>query len=956
MATKKIQIEFDLNTNEVKLAGEATLSLAQQVKILQRELQKTPEGTKEFELLRRKLNDTRDNFDRVNAKSRELFGTLSLIPGPIGEIAGKVNGAISLLKTFSGFSFKDLRNQFTGLIDDVKGIFKGFAGLGDVSENLSDAQQQLSNTTKQSANNASLLASQAIDAGASIQGMEQSTKAASAAQRTLVTTQLGVVSATDKAKLSTQLLTQAELAQIPATETNAIAYATKNGIVTKATLIQRAQTIATQENTAAQGQNVVAQEGAAAGAATNAAANEALAVAETKAAVAGRILRTVLTSLGIGAIIVLVGMVVGKFMELVDAMKESEDQTDALNRQLERQKQLLEDISGGIDAQVQIDIERAKQAGKSEAEIFKIRKKGLEDQLTATRNTNNELRAEEFKARREQGRFAEMSEEDRLEFINNSAKQRTELTEKEIQLTRQIELEGEKEKTRIAEDGRKKRTKDTDKDADDRLNKLKAQLDAQIQLEIDSENTRQDKLEQLLEQRFLLEQKFKKNTKILEGASAAELELLAKENLKKITDAINEDAEKRRQNKLKNIQAEIDIEESQAQVNTEKLIELLSQRRDLEIQEAELTAKQKLAIQEKYEADFRKLRQDAREKQLVEDIQAAEGDFEKQIQLYRQFADEVINSKNYTAAEQLRIQQETNEKIQQLEQQRFDNEKTKLDLQLQDNKLTYTQYFDELDLLYQQEIQRTEEQYRKKEIIEAEYNKRIKELTDARNNIRQQELEAQIATFQAIGQGLGAISQLVGEQTKQGKAFAVAASLINTYAAIAGQLKAFAGVPIPGYAIAQAIATGLIGFAQVRKIIATQVPSSSTTSQGTMGGGTINVNQRRAQGGMIFGPGGDTSDSIPAMLSNGEFVVNARSTRVFRPLLESMNSAANLPQFAVGGLVTGNGMNPPKSQNETLADAISNAFGSTPIRTYVTANEVSTQQQFDRIIKSRSLI
>jgi len=105
MATKKIQIEFDLNTNEVKLAGEATLSLAQQVRILQKELSKTPEGTKEFKLLRRKLNDTKDNFDRVNAKSRELFGTLSLLPGPVGEIAGKLNGAISLMKTFSGFSF-----------------------------------------------------------------------------------------------------------------------------------------------------------------------------------------------------------------------------------------------------------------------------------------------------------------------------------------------------------------------------------------------------------------------------------------------------------------------------------------------------------------------------------------------------------------------------------------------------------------------------------------------------------------------------------------------------------------------------------------------------------------------------------------------------------------------------------------------------------------------------------
>lgn len=944
MATKKIQIEFDLNTNEVKLAGEATMSLAQQVRVLQKELSKTPEGTKEFELLRRKLNDTKDNFDRVNAKSRELFGTLSLIPGPIGEVAGKLNGAISLMKTFSGFSFKDLSNQFTGLIDDIKGIFASLGGLSDVSKNVSQAQEQLSDTTRESANNASLLSSQAIDAGASIQGMEQSTKAATAAQRTLVTTQLGVVSATDKTRLSTQLLTQAELAQIPATESNAIAYATKNGIVTRATLIERAQTIATQENTVAQGQNVAAQEGAAAGAAANAAANEALAAAETKAAVAGRVLRGVLTSLGIGAIIVLVGLVVGKFMELVDAMKASEDQTDALNRQLERQKQLLDDLTAGIDAQTQIDIERAKQAGKTEAEIFEIRKKGLQAQLQATRQTNNDLRAEEFAARKEIGRFAEMSEEDRLEFIQNSAKQRTELTEKEIQLTRQIELEGEKEKTRIAEDGRKKRTKDTDKDNTERINKLKAQLDAQIQLEIDSENTRLDVLEGLLEQRFKLEQ-----------GSASELELLYKENQKKVRDAIKDDSEKRRQDRLKNIQAEVEIEESQAKINSERLIELLSKRRDIELQEEGLTATQKLAIQEKYEADFRQLRQKAREEQLVNDINANIGNFETQIQLYRQFSQEVINSENYTAAEKLRIQQETNDKIQQLESERFDNEVTQLQNQFGATYAYNEEYYNSLNALYDAEEARYKRLYESKEITEAEYTAFLKQNRDARIAIGKQELEAKLADLQALASALEAGAALAGEQTRLGKTLAVASSTINTYTA-ANQVLADPTLPT---VIKVFTAAGIIlrGLANVRRILQVQVPTTGGGSSAQFSGGVINVNQRRAQGGFITGPGGDTSDDIPAMLSNGEFVINSRSTRVFRPLLETINSASNLPAFAAGGLVRESGGSSPfKSQNETIADAITTAFGQTPIKTYVTATDVSTQQQFERVIKSRSLI
>ena len=54
-----------------------------------------------------------------------------------------------------------------------------------------------------------------------------------------------------------------------------------------------------------------------------------------------------------------------------------------------------------------------------------------------------------------------------------------------------------------------------------------------------------------------------------------------------------------------------------------------------------------------------------------------------------------------------------------------------------------------------------------------------------------------------------------------------------------------------------------------------------------------------ASGGSVSGTGTGTSDSIPAMLSDGEFVVNARSTKVFGPLLEAINAQ----KFAKGGRV-----------------------------------------------------
>ena len=58
-----------------------------------------------------------------------------------------------------------------------------------------------------------------------------------------------------------------------------------------------------------------------------------------------------------------------------------------------------------------------------------------------------------------------------------------------------------------------------------------------------------------------------------------------------------------------------------------------------------------------------------------------------------------------------------------------------------------------------------------------------------------------------------------------------------------------------------------------------------------------------ATGGLITGPGSGTSDSIPAMLSNGEFVMTAAATSKYLPLLKQLN--AN--RFASGGLVGGSG-------------------------------------------------
>lgn len=70
------------------------------------------------------------------------------------------------------------------------------------------------------------------------------------------------------------------------------------------------------------------------------------------------------------------------------------------------------------------------------------------------------------------------------------------------------------------------------------------------------------------------------------------------------------------------------------------------------------------------------------------------------------------------------------------------------------------------------------------------------------------------------------------------------------------------------------------------------------------GGGLFGSLSGFAEGGHVSGPGTSTSDSIPAMLSDGEFVVNAKATKKHRAVLEAIN-AGHVPAFAAGGIVRG---------------------------------------------------
>ncbi len=82
---------------------------------------------------------------------------------------------------------------------------------------------------------------------------------------------------------------------------------------------------------------------------------------------------------------------------------------------------------------------------------------------------------------------------------------------------------------------------------------------------------------------------------------------------------------------------------------------------------------------------------------------------------------------------------------------------------------------------------------------------------------------------------------------------------------------------------------------------------------------------QKAAGGMITGPGSGTSDSIPAMLSNGEYVINAAAVKnIGVPMLDRINGMAqgglatrfDIPKYSTGGrIMYGSGGGPAGNSN-----------------------------------------
>lgn len=216
-------------------------------------------------------------------------------------------------------------------------------------------------------------------------------------------------------------------------------------------------------------------------------------------------------------------------------------------------------------------------------------------------------------------------------------------------------------------------------------------------------------------------------------------------------------------------------------------------------------------------------------------------------------------------------------------------------------------------------------QQKEGETIEA-FNLRKLQLEEdfqqAKKSVADKEIEVERGKYEAISGMIGATSQVAEAfsenskgMAKASKVLALAEIAINTGVALAQGIKQAQSVPFPANiaAITTTVTTILANVASAIKTV---------------------KSAKFASGGLVTGPGSETSDSIPARLSNGESVMTASATRMFAPVLSAFNQIGGgvpIMSSAGGGAQMG---------EEYLARAVARGFAMAP-RPVVSVEEIN---------------
>lgn len=655
----------------------------------------------------------------------------------------------------------------------------------------------------------------------------------------------------------------------------------------------------------------------------------AVGVGEGAAALGAKALASALVATGIGALIVLLGTAVSALMDFADGSKEAEEATARLNQELDNQNQLLDLNQKDLQRRRKVALAQMKADGASESKIRQFNidnaKKDMEIAYQNAIDAQNLYNKE----------FSKASEEDQKKLTQNlydKQQKNKDANAAYLELGYNTQAEVNKQE----QDAAKQRQQKRDQQEKDRLQKEKefamSRIEAVINLEKSKEDTSEQLLRDALEKRRALENEGKKISKEVAQQQKDEINRIVEEELKKDKDARKEaNDQKIAQAKETNdiiIQGlEIALEESkllygEESTQTRKAIQdnFDARKKAIDDEIALLESKKMTMDGLTQEEIFRLQTLSNENKKLTNDIQT---EAQRQVQVDRDKAQQLYDSKMAASENDFALQQEI------------------LNAKIEQDRLFFEQQLSNENLTAEQRA-----------VIEEQQTATKKANGEAQVQIDNGVFQNQQAILGATASSLAALGELVGKETVAGKALGIATALINTWQGATEALKAKSVLPSPFDVAAKVVnvaTTVASGLKAVQAITSVKVPSGGggNASAVTNAGPSVGKPKGLATGGLVMGPGTGTSDSIPAMLSNGESVINAASTSMFRPLLSTINQMGGGAKFASGGVAE-------SSSNPLLNMDLSSLFPQTPVKTYVVAQEMNNQIMFDRRQKSRS--
>jgi hypothetical protein len=121
----------------------------------------------------------------------------------------------------------------------------------------------------------------------------------------------------------------------------------------------------------------------------------------------------------------------------------------------------------------------------------------------------------------------------------------------------------------------------------------------------------------------------------------------------------------------------------------------------------------------------------------------------------------------------------------------------------------------------------------RKILTEEEYTDRVKQLTQERKDLAEEERDHKNAMLQSVGDAMGELGDIIGEQTAAGKALNIANAIMNAYVGISEIWRAKSVLPEP-FGTAQKVASTAIAaasaFKAVKGILAVKVPKEKGTA------------------------------------------------------------------------------------------------------------------------------